>query len=45
MGTKIDFIAAFKPLQKILRNEKLDDSEKVEMVLEVIEDVLEEAKS
>ena len=44
MGTKIDVVVGFKPLEKILKNDKLSDTDKIQMALEIIEEVLAEAE-
>ena len=43
MGTKIDFIAAFKPLEIIIENDTMDAEEKLKMIQLVVKEVLKEA--
>ena len=44
MGTKIDFVAALKPLIKIGRTEELTAEKRLEIILESMEEVLEQAE-
>lgn len=45
MGTKIDYVALLKPLEKILENDKMEAEDKIAMTLEVIREVLKQAES
>jgi hypothetical protein len=45
VGTKIDYVALLKPLEKILENDKMEASDKIEMTLEVIKEVLKQAET
>ena len=44
MSTKIDTVAVFASIHKILKSEKLDCEEKVKMITEIVEEILAEAK-
>jgi len=44
MGTKIDYIALLKPLEKLLETEELKDAVKISMTLSVIKEILEQAE-
>ena len=44
MGTKIDYVALLKPLEKILENDKMESNDKIQMTLEVIKEILSQAE-
>ncbi|MCL2054639.1 MAG: hypothetical protein FWG90_09460 [Oscillospiraceae bacterium] len=44
MATKIDYVALIRPLQTILKSDKINSDDKIEMVLEVMAEILKQAE-
>ena len=44
VGTKIDVVVAYKPIKKILENKEMSLEKRVEMALELVDEVLEQAE-
>ena len=41
---KIDVVVAYKPIKKILENEEMSLEKRVEMTLELVDEILEQAE-